>query len=795
MNLTKVCAFSPFKSNLVQKPTSKTTINLSILEVLMLKCQNSKHFGQILSQMISTGFIKDTYAASRILKFSTDSLFIHVNYSHKIFDYIENPNGFIRNTMMRAYLQQNQPQNTILLYKSMLKNNVCIDNYTFPLLVQASTVRLSEIEGKEFHNHVIKTGFTSDVYVKNTLINMYAVCENMVDARKLFDESPVLDSISWNSILAGYVQVGNVEEAKVIFDKMPMKNVIASNSMIVLLGRSGRMTEACQLLDEMKEKDVVSWTALISCYEQHGMYKQALDLFMQMCANGTSIDEVVVISVLSACAHLLVVQTGESVHGLVIRVGFESYVNLQNALIHMYSTCGDVTAAQRLFDTSSHLDQISWNSMISGYLKCGSLEKARELFDCMPEKDVVSWTTMISGYAQHDYFSETLALFQEMLHADNKPDETTLVSVLSACTHLSALDQGKWIHAYIRKNGLKVNIILGTTLVDMYLKCGCVENALEVFNGMEEKGVSSWNALILGLAMNGQVEKSLAVFQEMKECGVTPNEVTFVAVLGACRHMGLVEEGRSYFDSMTRYYSVEPNIKHYGCMVDLLGRAGLLKEAETLIDSMPMAPDVATWGALLGACRKHGNSEMGERVGRKLIELQPDHDGFHVLLSNIFASKGNWDSVLDIRGAMMRQGVVKVPGCSMIEANGAIHEFLAGDKSHLQINEIETMLAEMEKRLKIMGYAPGTDEVLLDIDEEEKESTLFRHSEKLAIAYGLISITPPTPIRIIKNLRICSDCHTAAKLISKAFNREIVVRDRHRFHHFKDGSCSCMEFW
>uniref|UniRef100_M1DG55 DYW domain-containing protein n=2 Tax=Solanum tuberosum TaxID=4113 RepID=M1DG55_SOLTU len=745
--------------------------------------------------MISTGFIRDTYAASRILKFSTDSLFIHVNYSHKIFDYIDNPNGFICNTMMRAYLQRNQPQNTIFLYKSMLKNNVCIDNYTFPLLVQASTVRLSEAEGKEFHNHVIQTGFGSDVYVKNTLINMYAVCRNLIDARKMFDESPVLDSVSWNSILAGYVQVGNVDEAKVIFDKMPMKNVIASNSMIVLLGRSGRMSEACQLFDEMMEKDVVSWTALISCYEQHGMYTQALDLFMQMCSNGISIDEVVAVSVLSACAHLLVVQTGESVHGLVIRVGFESYVNLQNALIHMYSTCADVMAAQRLFDTSSHLDQISWNSMISGYLKCDSLEQARELFDSMTEKDVVSWTTMISGYAQHDHFSETLALFQEMLHEDNKPDETTLVSVLSACTHLSALDQGKWIHAYIRKNGLKVNSILGTTLLDMYMKCGCVENALEVFNGMEEKGVSSWNALILGLAMNGQVERSLDMFQKMKECGVTPNEVTFVAVLGACRHMGLVDEGRSYFNAMTRHYNVEPNIKHYGCMVDLLARAGLLKEAETLIDSMPIAPDVATWGALLGACRKHGNSEMGERVGRKLLELQPDHDGFHVLLSNIYASKGNWDSVLDIRVAMTRQGVVKVPGCSMIEANGAVHEFLAGDKSHSQINEIEEMLAEMEKRLKIMGYAPDTDEVLLDIDEEEKESTLFRHSEKLAIAYGLIAIAPPTPIRIIKNLRICSDCHAAAKLISKAFDREIVVRDRHRFHHFKDGSCSCMEFW
>ncbi|KAA8545270.1 hypothetical protein F0562_020054 [Nyssa sinensis] len=558
------------------------------------------------------------------------------------------------------------------------------------------------------------------------------VCGNISHARKLFDESPVLDSVSWNSILAGYVQMGIVEEATLIFDRMPERNIIASNSMIVLLGRSGYVSEASQLFNSMDEKDMVTWTALISCYEQNEMYEEALLMFVQMNANGIMVDEVVVVSVLSACAHLLVVKTGKLTHGLVLRIGIESYVNLQNALIHMYSTCGDIMAAQEMFDSSYQLDQISWNSMISGYLKCGSVEKAKALFDSMPEKDIVSWSAMISGYTQLDQFSETLALFQEMLLEDIMPDETTLVSVISACTHLTALDQGKWIHAYIRKNGLMVNVILGTTLIDMYMKCGCMENAVEVFYGMEEKGVSTWNALILGLAMNGLVERSLEMFSEMKKCG-------------------------------------------------------MLKEAEELIESMPMAPDAATWGALLGACKKHGNNQMGERVGRKLIELQPDHDGFHVLLSNIYASIGNWDDVLEIRGMMMQQRVIKTPGCSMIEASGVVHEFLAGDKTHPQINEIEEMLDEMAKRLKTLGYAPDTNEVSLDIDEEEKETTLFRHSEKLAIAFGLIATSPPVPIRVMKNLRICGDCHAAAKLISKAFNREIVVRDRHRFHHFKQG--------
>ncbi|KAL2468680.1 Pentatricopeptide repeat-containing protein [Forsythia ovata] len=745
--------------------------------------------------MVSTGFIKDTYAASRILKLSTDSNFIHINYSHNIFCHIENPNGFIWNTMLRAFVQRNQAQDSILLYKSMLKKSfLCIDNYTYPILIQGCAVEFAEFEGRELHDHVVKMGYDFDVYVVNNLIYMYSVCGKVSDARRMFDESPVLDSVSWNSMLAGYVLTGSVEEAKLMYNQMPKKNVISSNSMIVLLGKKGRVSEAFQLFNGMEEKDLVSWTALISCYEQNGMYEEALDLLVDMYHNGVKVDEVVAVSVLSACANLLNVRMGESIHGLFIRIGLESYVNLQNALIYMYLRCGDVLAAQKLFDIGFCLDLISWNSMISGHLKCGLVEKARELFDTMSERDLVSWSAMISGYTQLDRYPEALALFYDMQHEGIEPDETILVSVISACAHLGALEQGKWIDAYIQKNGLKVNMILGTTLTDMYMKCGCVENAMQVFYGMEERGISSWNAAILGLAMNGQVERSLEIFEEMKKC-VVPNEITFVAVLGACRHMGLVEEGRQYFDAMVKEYNIEPNIKHYGCMVDLLGRAGLLKDAEELIDSMPMTPDVATWGALLGACKKHGDKEMGERIGRKLIEFQPEHDGFHVLLSNIYASKGNWANVLEIREMMMRQDVVKIPGCSMIEANGVAHEFLAGDRSHPRINEIEDMLEDMFTRLKILGYAPSTDEVLLDIDEEEKETNLFRHSEKLAIAFGLIATSPPTPIRIIKNLRICNDCHAAAKLISKAFDREIVVRDRHRFHHFKHGSCSCMEYW
>lgn len=786
---------SAIKSCVNLRLSLRPTINLSVLETKIQRCQCLKQFNQIFSQMILTGFIRDTYAASRLIKFSTDSNFIHIGYSLQILNHIENPNGFIWNTMMRAYLERNSPREALNLYKLFLVKDAIPDNYTYPILLQSCAARFSEFEGQQMHNHALKFGFCSDVYVGNTLINMYVVCGNISNARKIFEESPVLDLVSWNSILAGYVKIGDVKEAKYIYDRMPERNTIASNSMIVLFGRTGHVAEANQLFNEIPRKDMVSWSALISCYEQNALYEEAMLLFVKMNANGVPVDEVVMISVLSACTNLSIVQAGKSIHGLAAKIGIQSYVNLQNALIHLYSSCGEILEAKKLFNDGIHLDQISWNSMISGYLKCGSVEEAETLFNSMPEKDIVSWSAMISGYAQHEHFSEALALFQEMQLHGIRPDETTLVSVISACTHIAALDLGKWVHAYISKNDLKVNIILGTTLIDMYMKCGCVANAMEIFNAMEEKGVSTWNALILGLAMNGMVEKSLEMFAAMEKAGTLPNEITFMGVLGACRHMGLVNEGRHYFYSMIHEHKIEPNVKHYGCMVDLLGRAGMLKEAEELIETMPIPPDVATWGALLGACKKYGNNEMGERVGRKLIQIQPDHDGFHVLLSNIYASKGNWNNVLEIRGKMMQHGVVKTPGCSMIEANGIVHEFLAGDKTHPQINDIEHMLDVVASKLKAEGYAPDTNEVSLDIDEEEKETALFRHSEKLAIAFGLITIPSPTPIRIIKNLRICNDCHAAARLISRAFDREIVIRDRHRFHHFKHGTCSCMDFW
>lgn len=393
---------------------------------------------------------------------------------------------------------------------------------------------------------------------------------------------------------------------------------------------------------------------------------------------------------------------------------------------------------------------------------------------------------------------DALDLFHKMLQEGVKPNQFTLVSALTACANLIALDQGRWIHVYIGKNEIKMNERLLASLIDMYAKCGEIEFAAKVFcneHGLKRK-VWPWNAMIGGFAMHGKSKEAIHLFEQMQTEKVSSNNVTFVALLNACSHGDMVEEGRDYFKSMGMSNGIEPQIEHYGCMVDLLGRAGLLKEAEELISSMPMAPDAAIWGALLGACRIHKDIERGEQIGKIITELDSNHIGCHVLLANMYSACGRWNEARIVRDKIGVSGRKKIPGCTSIELNGRFHEFLVGDRSHPETKKLYLFLDEMASKLKIAGYIPKLGEVLLDIDEEEdKETALSEHSEKLAIAFGLMNTAPGTPIRIVKNLRVCGDCHQATKFISKVYDRQIIVRDRIRYHHFKDGNCSCKDYW
>lgn len=627
-----------------------------------------------------------------------------------------------------------KPLQAVEFYATMILSGVEPNSYTFPFLLKSCAKFGAAQEGKQIHGHVLKLGLDSDAFVHTSLINMYAKNGELDNARLVFDKSPLRDAVSFTALITGYVSSGSMDDAR-------------------------------RLFDEISIRDAVAWNAMISGYAQSGRFEEALVLFSDMRKANVAPNESTMLTVLSACAQSGSLELGKWVASWIEDHGLSSNVRLVNALIDMYS-------------------------------KCGALDTARGLFDAMLQKDVISWNVMIGGYTHESRYKEALALFRLMLRLNAEPNDVTFLGILPACAHLGALDLGKWIHVYIDKNFQSLtNTSLRTSLIDMYAKCGNIEAAKQVFDGMEAKSLASWNAMITGLAMHGHANTALELFSKMADEGFKPDDITFVGILSACNHGGLVDLGRQYFSSMTKDYHISPQLQHYGCMIDLLGRAGLFDEAEALMKTMEMKPDGAVWGSLLGACRIHRRVEMGEFVAKHVFELEPENAGAHVLLSNIYAGAGRWDDVARIRTRLNDMGIKKVPGSTSIEVDSVVHEFLVGDKVHPLSKEIYEMLREVDRLLDMAGFVPDTSEVLYDMDEEWKEGVLSHHSEKLAIAFGLISTKPGTTIRIVKNLRVCGNCHSATKLISKIFNREIIARDRNRFHHFRDGSCSCNDSW
>ncbi|WOL10877.1 hypothetical protein Cni_G19636 [Canna indica] len=530
-------------------------------------------------------------------------------------------------------------------------------------------------------------------------------------------------------------------------------------------------------------------------YCQSGCYNEALQLFDEMKSSGIVPDQVILATILSACGRTKNLSSGEAVHSYIMESNLSLDVHLQSALISMYCNCGSMDTAQRLYDEMSPKNLVASTAMVSGYAKLGKIEIARNIFEQMEDKDLVCWSAMISGYAESDQPNEALKLFNEMQLLGVKPDEITMLSVISACANLGALDQAKWVHIFVDNNGFYHVLSVRNALIDMYSKCGSLADARTIFDETDFKNVITWTSMITGFAMHGNGRSALALFDSMIAEGVKPNAVTFISLLYACSHAGLVEDGRKIFESMIQDYRIEPKHEHYGCMVDLLGRSRLLREALEFIESMPFAPNVVVWGSLLGACRTHGDIELGELVAKKLLEIDPDHDGAYVLLSNIYAKANRWGDVREVRKLMKNKGLSKETGFSWIEVNGIVHEFMMGDNSHPRSSEIYEKLYEAVKELENAGYAPDAAAVLVDLQEEEKREAVLLHSEKLALSLGLINSSRGSCIRIAKNMRVCEDCHTFMKFASKVFEREIVLRDRTRFHHFKDGVCSCRDFW
>eukprot|EP01018_Ginkgo_biloba_P013193 Gb_32457 [translate_table: standard] len=785
--------------------------------------------------------------------------------ARRVFDNLSKRDALSWTVMIAAYSRHGLAEEALRLFRQMQQTGIQPNQFTFTSVLPACAKLTALKQGMDIHEQVIRSGFQSDVFVGNALIDMYAKCRSIETARQLFDKMPQRDAVSWSTMISAYsrygtskealtlfhqmqragispnqstfvsvlpacasfaaleqgmeiheeiirsgfetnlfvesalvdmyAKCGSIEKARHVFDKMHQRSAVSWTTMVAAYTQNGRVDEALKLFQKMPERDVVSWTAMIAGYVQNGQSVEALKLFREMQLGSVKPDSKTFASVLSACTNLAAHEQGLEIHEEIIRSGLQYDVFVESALVDMYAKCGNIEEARNVFDNMYERNAVSWTSMIAGYTKNGHVDEALKLFQEMPDQDTISWTTIISGYVQNGQCVEALQLFQQMQLSGMKLAANTFASILPACTNLAALEQGMEIHEEIVRSGFASNIFVQNALIDMYAKCGNIKMAQDLFDKMPQRDVVSWTAMIAGYAMHGCGKEALKLFEQMQQSGTNPNHITLVCVLSACCHAGLVDKGRQYFNSMSQYYHVTPAMQHYVCMVDLLGRAGRLDEAHSFINNMPIKPDATVWSCLLSACRIHKNIELGEYVAERLFDLNPKNASPYVLLSNIYAAAGRWDDTEKLRRLMKDRKVKKLPGCSWIEVNKQVHSFLAGDRSHPQLQKIYVKLDRLSRQMKAAGYVPDTRFVLHNVEEEQKERILYHHSEKLAIAFGLISKSPGTVIRIIKNLRVCSDCHCAIKFISKIIGREIVVRDANRYHCFKHGHCSCGDYW
>ncbi|CAK9193903.1 unnamed protein product [Sphagnum jensenii] len=538
---------------------------------------------------------------------------------------------------------------------------------------------------------------------------------------------------------------------------------------------------------------IFSWNMKLAKYVKDGQPEKAMQLFQQMQQEGMSPDTFTFVQVINACAGLGALENGRLVHDQLIQSGCESNIFLGNSLVDMYAKCGSIEDAWRVFNKMPSRDVVTWTAMILGH--CGSMEDAWRVFNKMPSRNVVTWTAMISGHVNCGQGQKALELFRQMQQEGVRPDSVTFVGVLNACASVVALEEGKCVHQQIVECGWDSDVFVANSLIDMYAKCGSMEDAWSVFNKMPSRDVVTWTTILGGCAMHGHGKEALKHFEQMREEGVQPNDITFICLLSACSHSGLVDEGMHCYASMVTDYMISAKLEHYTCMVDLLGRAGRLQEAKNMVMAVPCKPHVAAWMALLGACRIRGNVEMAERVAKRILEMEPNNAAVYVLLSNIYAAAGNRLLCENVERRRKENGVKKQQGRTWIEVNNEVHTFVVGDQDHPQMTEIHAELQRLSGLMHDAGYMPCTKFVLHDVEEEEQVLHLCHHSEKLAIAFGLINTAPGTPLRIRKNLRVCEDCHTSIKFISKIVGRAIMVRDANRFHHFEDGVCSCMDYW
>ncbi|XP_038905014.1 putative pentatricopeptide repeat-containing protein At5g13230, mitochondrial [Benincasa hispida] len=723
--------------------------------------------------------------------------------ARKVFDEMAERNTVSFVTLIHGFLQSNKFFEAFELFARLHGEGHELNPFVFTtilkLLVSMEWAELGHI----VHGCVLKIGYGSYTFIGTALIDAYSVCGCVNMAKEVFDGISCKDMVSWTGMIASYANNDCFSEALEFYSQMRVagfkpnnftfagvlkaclglqnfdagktvhcsviktsyeQNLYVGIALLELYSGCGDNDDAWRAFGDMPKNDVIPWSFMIARFAQSGQSEKALELFCHMRRAFVKPNEFTFSSALQASAAMESLDLGKTIHGYALKAGLSTDVFVSNALMACYA-------------------------------KCGCIEKSMELFEGLSDRNDVSWNTIIVSYVQLDDGEKALDLFSKMLRYQVRATEVTYSSILRACATLAALELGLQIHCLTAKTIYGQDISVGNALIDMYAKCGSIKDARFMFDMLNLRDRVSWNAIICGYSMHGLGVEAISMFDLMKKTECKPDELTFVGVLSACSNTGRLDEGKQYFNSMKQDYGIEPCMAHYTCMVRLIGRSGNLHQAVKFIEDIPFEPSVMIWRALLGACVIHNDVELGRISAQRVLEMEPRDEASLVLLSNIYARARRWDNVAYVRKHMKRKGVKKEPGLSWIENQGSVHCFTVADTSHAELKLINGMLEFLNMKTRKAGYSPHLDAVLLDVEDDEKERLLWLHSERLALAFGLVRMPVGCPIRIIKNLRICVDCHSAIKLISKIVGRNIIVRDLNRFHHFANGLCSCADYW
>ncbi|XP_031478545.1 pentatricopeptide repeat-containing protein At3g24000, mitochondrial-like isoform X1 [Nymphaea colorata] len=706
---------------------------------------------------------------------------------------------------------------------SLLVEGKELESGVYVPLLQECLARKSVFEAQALQARMIKTGIHENLFLSTFMINVYAKCGRMEYARRMFDNMPQRNVVTWTALMTGYTHNSQPMSTARVYCEMlesgayPTNytlgtvlsacfslndvnfgrqihgfsvkygiedDISVANALCSFYSKTGCIKSGLQVFQRMPEKNVISWTTIISAVDDNGEPEMGLQLFGEMLTEGVEPNEFTLTSVLGACCVMQALDVGKQLHGFIIKIGLETNAPVRNSIMYMYLKNGEIEDSHKLLDNMDEMSLITWNKLIAGHA---------QMMDRMG-----------NDLSAHHSGLQALRIFQKMNRSTTNPDLFTFSSVISVCSKLVGLEQGEQIHAQTIKTGFITDVVVGSAVVNMYSKCGSIEKASRAFVEMPTRTLISWTSMITGFAQHGRCHEALHLFEEMRLAGVRPNKVTFVGVLSACSHAGLVDDCLKYFDMMKREYGINPVMDHYACVIDMFVRIGELDKASTFVREMEIEPNEFIWSILLAGCRSHGNMDLGFVAAERLLELKPKDTEIYFMLLNTYLQAERWKDLSRVRKIMKEEKIVKLQDWSWISIKGVVYSFRANDRSLPQTVYIHEYLENLLKKSKEMGYIAEKNAEIAEDEEDEqrfvdqenctKECVATYHSELLAVAFGLINVQDGASIRIIKNIRMCRDCHSVIKTFSIITQREIIVRDGKRLHQFRNGVCSCGDF-